>query len=299
MISWLAYHRSALLDALSRLLRTPFASLFTALAIGVALSLPAGLYLTLVNLDRLAGQVPAQSEISLFISDKASQTDREGLKQRIDAHPGLSRHRFVSREAALENLNAQGLADVTAGLGKNPLPDAWILTPKEAHPAKMEALRKQFAAWPGVESVQLDSAWAERLHAFLQIGERLVQLLAALFGLALIAIASNAIRAQVLVRRDEIEVSRLIGATDRYIRRPFLYFGVLQGASGGLMTLVAMFLMQASLDGPVSKLAVLYGSPYRLQGLSLMDGSFIVAWAILFSWLGAWVAVSRTLYQVD
>lgn len=299
MKSWLAHHRSALLDALRRLTRTPFASLFTALAIGVALSLPAALYLALGNLNRLAGQVPAQPEISLFVSDTASQSDRARLKQSIEAHRGLARHRFVSREAALQSLNAQGLSDVTAGLGKNPLPDAWVLTPKKADPSQMEALRKQFTAWPGVESVQLDSAWAERLQAFLQIGERLVQLLAALFGLALIAIASNAIRAQVLVRRDEIEVSRLIGATDRYVRRPFLYFGALQGASGGLMTLAAMFLMEASLDGPVSKLAMLYGSPYRLQGLNLIDGGFIMAWAILFSWLGAWVAVSRALHQTD
>lgn len=299
MKSWLAHHRTALLDALRRLLRTPFSGFFTALAIGVALTLPAGLYLALVNLDRLAGQIPAQPEISLFISDAATTADKEKLKQKIEGHPEISKTRFVSRESALENLKVQGLSDITAGLGNNPLPDAWILVPKDTGPADIESMRKEFAALPGVDTVQVDSAWAERLQAFLRIGERLALLLASLFGVALIAISSNAIRSQILARQDEIEVSRLIGATDRYIRRPFLYFGAMQGASGGLMAFAILILLQTFLAAPVSKLASLYGSPFQLHGLDLINGGLILGGAILFSWLGAWVAVSRTLHQVD
>ncbi len=299
MKSWLTHHRTALLDALRRLLRAPFSSFFTALAIGVALTLPAGLYLALVNLDHLAGQMPAQPEISLFISDSASAAEIEKLKQKLENHPGLSKRRFVSRESALETLKAQGLSDITAGLEKNPLPNAWILTPTDMAPAGMETLRKELTNLPGVDSVQLDSAWAERLQAFLRIGERIALLLAALFGVALVAISSNAIRAQILTRQDEIEVSRLIGATDRYIRRPFLYFGALQGASGGLMAFAILILMQSLLAAPVGKLASLYGSPFLLQGLSPVSGGLILGGAILFSWLGAWVAVSRSLRRVD
>lgn len=299
MKSWLTHHRTALLDAIRRLLRTPFSSFFTALAIGVALSLPAGLYLALVNLDHLAGQMPAQPEISLFISDSATAVENEKLKQKLENHPGLSKRRFVSRETALENLKTQGLSDITAGLGKNPLPNAWILTPRDVTPASMENLRKELAALSGVESVQVDSAWAERLQAFLRIGERIALLLAALFGVALVAISSNAIRAQILVRQDEIDVSRLIGATDRYIRRPFLYFGALQGATGGLMALAILLAMQALLAAPVSQLASLYGSPYQLMGLNIPSAGFILAGAILFSWLGAWLAVSRALRRIN
>ncbi len=299
MKNWLTHHRTALFDALRRLLRTPFSSFFTALAIGVALTLPAGLYLALVNLDHLAGQMPAQPEISLFVSDSATTAEIEKLKQKLESHPKLSKRRFVSRESALETLKSQGLSDITAGLDKNPLPDAWILTPNEASPSSMESLRKELAALTGVDNVQLDSAWAERLQAFLRIGERIALLLAALFGVALVAISSNAIRAQILTRQDEIEVSRLIGATDRYIRRPFLYFGALQGASGGLMAFAILILMQSLLSAPVGELASLYGSPFQLLGLTPLNGGLILGGAILFSWLGAWVAVSRSLRRVD
>lgn len=299
MKSWFTHHRTALLDAIKRLLRTPFSSLFTALAIGVALTLPAGLYLTLVNLDQLAGHMPARPEISLFISDSATPAQIEKLKHTLENHSGLSKRRFVSKDSALETLKAQGLSDITAGLEKNPLPNAWILTPREPSPASMEALRKELAALPGVDSVQLDSAWAERLQAFLRIGERITLLLAALFGVALATISSNAIRAQILARQDEIEVSRLIGATDRYIRRPFLYFGALQGATGGLMAFAILILMQSLLAAPVSKLANLYGSPFQLLGLTPVSGGLILFGAILFSWLGAWLAVSRSLRRVD
>jgi len=299
MKSWLTHQRSALLDALRRFQNMPFSTIFTALAIGVSLCLPASLFLALVNLDHLAGQVPAQPEASIFISDSATAAEREKMKRKIEGRPDMLKSRFVSRESALEILKEQGLSDVTAGLDKNPLPDAWILTPKETTPAKLEILRKELAALPGVENVQIDSAWAERLQAFLQIGQRIVLVLAALFGVALIAISSNAIRAQILTRQDEIEVSRLIGATDRYIRRPFLYYGALQGASGGLMAIVLLILLQSLLTAPISKLASLYGSPFQLAGLNLTTCLILVSGAILFSWLGAWVAVRRSLHKID
>jgi cell division transport system permease protein len=299
MKSWLAHHLASLTDALRRFLRTPFATVFTALAIGVAITLPVGMYLTLKNINFLAGDLPTQPEISLFISEGASQVERDALKQKLDTLPTLDKHRFVSREAALERLNAQGLTDVTAGLDKNPLPDAWVLTPKQASPQEMETIRKQLSALPGVESVQADSIWAERLQALLRVGRQIVMLLSALFGLALIAIASNAIRAQILARREEIEVSRLIGATDRYIRRPFLYYGALQGATGALATLAILTLLGTALDGPVSKLATLYGSPFQLSPLDILEGALVLVGATLFSWLGAWLAVSRTLRKFD
>jgi cell division transport system permease protein len=299
MRSWLSHHLASIADALRRLLRTPFATLFTALAIGVAITLPVGMYLTLDNLNRLAGGLHTQPEISLFVSENASQAQRDALKQKIDGHPAIGQHHFVSSEAALEHLNAQGLVDVTAGLEKNPLPDAWVLTPRQAEPGAMETLRKELSALPGVESVHADSVWAERLQALLGIGRQVVLLLGALFGLALVAIASNAIRAQILARREEIEVSRLIGATDRYIRRPFLYYGALQGATGALAALAILTLLGLALDGPVSQLATLYGSPFRLAPLGLVEAGLVLGGATLFSWLGAWFAVGRTLRQFD
>lgn len=299
MNNWLAHHLASLTDALKRLLRTPFSAGFTALAIGVAITLPVSMYLAVLNLNHLAGGLPTQPEISLFLAGKATLAERDAVRQKLDRHPAIDQRRFVSSEAALARLNAQGLADITAGLDRNPLPDAWVLTLKQSGPLEMENLRKELAALPGVESVHADSIWAERLQAMLGIGRQIVLLLATLFGLALVAIASNAIRAQILARRDEIEVSRLIGATDRYIRRPFLYYGALQGASGALAALGILSLLGFALDGPVSQLATLYGSPFRLVLLGPAEGAIVLGAATLFSWLGAWIAVTRTLRKFD
>jgi cell division transport system permease protein len=299
MNSWLSHHMDSLADASRRLARTPFATLFTALAIGVAITLPVGMYLSLKNINLLAGDLPTQPEISVFIAEKAGAKDREAIKQALATHAALDRHRFVSSEEALTRLNAQGLQDITAGLDKNPLPDAWILVPKKGSPQEMERLRKELASLPGVESVHADSVWAERLQALLSIGQHIVLLLTTLFGLALIAIASNAIRAQILTRREEIEVSRLIGATDRYIRRPFLYYGALQGASGALAALAMLAVLGMTLDGQVSHLATLYGSPFKLAPLDILEIVVVLGGATLFSWLGAWIAVSRTLRKFD
>lgn len=299
MNSWLSHHFASLADALRRFLRSPFAAFFTALAIGVAITLPVGLYLTLDNINKLAGDLPTQPEITLFVSEKSSQADREAIRQKLGNVSALSKYRFVSSEEALQHLNAQGLTDITAGLDKNPLPDAWVLTPKQLAATEIESLRKELAALPGVESVHADSAWAARLQALLDIGKHVVLLLSTLFGLALVAISSNAIRSQILARREEIEVSRLIGATDRYIRRPFLYYGALQGASGALAALVMLVLLSRALDGPVSELATLYGSPFKLSSLDMLEAGAVLAGSTLFSWLGAWIAVGRTLRQFD
>jgi cell division transport system permease protein len=298
-MNWIALHIAALRDALRRMTLSPLSTLFTALTVGVAITLPVGLYLTLKNLNHLSGDLPTQPEVSVFISGKSSQPQREAIKRVLEQRTDLAKLRFVDSEEALAHLNRQGLADLTAGLNRNPLPDAWIITPRQATPAQMETLRQDLATLPGVESVLADSTWAARMQAILRIGQYLVLLLSALFGLALTAIASNAIRAQILARRDEIEVSRLIGATDRFIRRPFLYYGALQGMAGALAALGILLLLGWMLADPVGRLASLYGSPYMLTPLSTVEGSLILCCAVLFSWFGAWIAVSRTLRQID
>jgi cell division transport system permease protein len=291
---------AALKAALARFWQSPFTSLFTLLAIGVAISLPAGLYLGLVNIARLAGNLPTQPEISLYVSNNASQDQTKKLGQSLKERRDIRNVRFISKEAALKGLaEAGGLTDITAGLEANPLPDAWILIPSDPDPISLEKLRAELEKLPGVGDVSLDSQWAARLQAALHIGRTLVGLLAGLFALALVAISGNVIRAQILARRDEIEVSRLIGATDRYIRRSFLYHGTLQGLLGGLMALAILLLLVLGLQNPVSSLATLYASPFKLGFLDPSEQGLIILLAALAGWLGAWVAVSRTLRQVD
>jgi cell division transport system permease protein len=299
MIGWLRHQKHALTAALRRLAAQPVSTLLTALAMGVALSLPAGLYLVLGNLSRLAGDLPAQPEISVYLATDASAAQRAAVAERLK-EPDVERARFVARDEALAALSAaQGLDDVAAGLPANPLPDAWVVRPRDTSRDALIRLHDELARLPGVGETQLDSEWAERLQSLLALGRTGVWLLAALFAVALAAISGNAIRAQVLARRDEILVSRLIGATDRYVRRPFLYLGALQGLLGGLAAAAVLAIAGAVLQAPVEHLASLYGSAWRLQAPSLTEMLAVLGFTTLFSWLGAWVSVSRTLRRVE
>ncbi len=299
MISWLRHQKHALASAVRRLGGQPVSTLLTALAMGVAISLPSGLYLVLGNLNQLAGNLPAQPEISVFLSDDASPQQRQAIAARLK-RTDIEQARLIAKDEALQALStSQDLADITAGLTKNPLPDAWVVQPRATTRDDLSSLSAELAQLPGVAETHVDSQWADRLQALLSIGRTSVWLLAGLFAVALIAISGNAIRAQVLSRRDEIHVSRLIGATDRYIRRPFLYLGALQGLLGGLSAGAVLALAGWMMGEPVEKLASLYGSTFRLLPPTLPEIALVLGLTTLFGWLGAWLSVTRTLHQVE
>lgn len=299
MMAWLRHQRRALGTALGRLRAQWLGTLLTALAMGVAISLPAGLYLALENLGRVAGDLPAQPEISVFLDAGATEPQKQALAARL-RQADIAKAHFVPKDRALEALaSTQGLTDIAAGLPANPLPDAWIVQPVSTTGDALARMSDELGKLPGVAETHLDSVWAERLNAALGAGRTLVWLLAALFGIALVAISGNAIRAQVLARRDEILVSRLIGATDRYIRRPFLYLGTLQGLLGGLAAVGVLAVAGAVLAGPVSRLASLYGSAFQLVPPAPLEVAAVLALTALFSWVGAWFSVTRALHQVE
>ncbi len=299
-MNWLQQQLRAALAALRQLGSQPVATLLTALAMGVAISLPSGLYLILNNLDRLAGNLPAQPEISIYLDTEIEAAERDAIAAQLRQHPALASSRYIPRDVALKALSeSQKLADLTDGLERNPLPDAWVVRPKDATAANLNALQTAFEKLNGVAKVQVDSAWAERLQAALAIGQVGVWLLAALFGIALIAISGNAIRALILSKRDEIEVSRLIGATSRYIRRPFLYLGALQGLLGGLAAGGVLAVAGWMLHTPIARLADLYGAQYQLRPPTLAEVGAVLAATTILGALGAWTTVARTLRQVE
>jgi cell division transport system permease protein len=299
MIGWLRHQQHALTSALRRLGTQPVATLLTALAMGVAISLPSGLYLALGNVSRLAGDLPAQPEISVFLDRDASSAEAQAIAARVK-RADIAHARHVPKDEALAALSAaQDLADITAGLSENPLPDAWIVRPRDTSREALTRLASELGKLPGVSETHLDSQWAERLQAALNIGRTGVWLLTGLFAIALLAISGNAIRAQVLGRRDEIQVSRLIGATNRYIRRPFLYLGALQGLLGGLTSGAILALAGWMLHAPVEHLASLYGSAFQLSPPTLVEIAWVLSLTTLFGWLGAWISVTRTLRHVE
>jgi cell division transport system permease protein len=299
MIGWLRHQKHALTAALQRLRTQALATLLTALAMGVAISLPGGLYLLLGNLSGLAGDLPAQPEISVYLDSEVSTAHKQAIAARLRQRD-IALARFVPRDEALATLSAaQDLADITAGLTQNPLPDAWVVRPHATSREELARVADDLGKLPGVAETHLDSQWADRLQAALAIGRTGVWLLAGLFAIALVAISGNAIRAQVLARRDEILVSRLIGATDRYIRRPFLYVGALQGLLGGLAAGGVLAVAGAILRTPVERLAGLYGSTFHLLPPTPIEIIAVLGLTSLFGWLGAWFSVARSLRQVE
>jgi len=270
------------------------------IVIGIALSLPVGFYLGIDNLQAFSRQLSSDPQVSIFMAMDAGQADVSAVERRLRAHPEVGRVDFVAREQALAKLKrSAGLADVLADLERNPLPDAFVVTARSNDPATLEALRDQAARWPKVEHVQLDAEWARRLDAALGVGRMLVTLLAALLALALVAVTFNTIRLQILTRRDEIEVSKLIGATNPFIRRPFLYLGALQGLGGGCAAWAIVTLAMIVLNVQLAELTTLYGTAFKLQPLTAADSAVLLLFSAALGWLGAWLSVSRHLWQIE
>jgi len=235
MKTWLGHHTEAFALALRRLAAAPLNSLLSLLAIGIALALPAGGQMLLANAQQLAGSTASTPQISLFMAPGADARATEEIASRLKKFSNILTTEFISREKTLARMkSSQGLKDVIEALPGNPFPDAFVVTAADDRPETLEKLAAEFRQWPKVEHVQLDSAWVRRLDALLKLGRTAVLLLGLLLGTGLIAITFTTIRMQVLTSRAEIEVSRLLGATDGYVQRPFLYYGALLGLGGGI-----------------------------------------------------------------
>jgi cell division transport system permease protein len=293
MMVWLRQHREACARAFGKLMQQRGASLLNALVIGVALSLPAGGYALLANLQGAAQRFTVEPQLSVFLRHEARRAD---LEPRLKADARIAHMRFVSRDEALRELRqAEGLAEVVAALERNPLPDAFVLRAREPSAAALEALAADLRTLPGIARVQVDSAWAQRLGALARIGKLALAFLAALLATGLIAVTFNTIRLQILTLREEIEVSQLLGASDAFVRRPFLYLGVLQGLAGGILGLAVLWGGIATLNRPVRELAQTYGSDFQLALLPLPEALVLLAAAALLGWLGALLSVSKYL----
>ena len=300
MMAGLQQHLHALRATLRRLLATPLSTLFNVLVIGIALALPAGAYVLLQNVQSLAERVTGTPQISLFLAMSASRDDVERIGRQLKEHAAVARSEFVPRSRALEQLKqSTGLEDVIGGLEQNPLPDAYIVYPKQQDAVALEALRNELQKWHRVDKAQLDSAWAHKLEALLRFGRMVVLLLASLLGLALVAVTFNTVRLQVLTRRDEIEVSRLIGATDAFIRRPFLYFGLVQGLLGGVTAWLIVTASLRLLNSGLAGLAELYASSFTLHALPAGDSLALLLFSAWLGWAGAWLSVAQHLWRHD
>lgn len=295
---WLGHHRNAAVLAWRRLVGAPLNSLLSLLAIGVALSLPAGGQMLLANAQRLGGTTATVPQISIFMTTGAERPAATEIGSRLAKYPGVRQAQFLSREDTLARmLSNPGLRDVIEALPVNPFPNAFVVSVSDGRPAAMEQLAAEFRNWPKVEHVQLDSAWVRRLNALLELGRTAVLLVGLLLGAGLIAISFSIIRMQALAHRAEIEVSRLLGATDGFIRRPFLYYGALLGLGGGIVAWLLVTAAAVWLRSPLAELARLYDLSLVLQGLTARDSALLLGLAAGLGWLGALFSLRQHLRQ--
>ena len=300
MNSWLSQHWQALSQTLKQLVNTPLSSLLSIVVIGIAFSLPLGIYTLLGNLQTISEDVVKTPQLSLFLKLSATQADIENINSQLEEFPSIASFQFISKEIALQQLQQEsGLADIASNLISNPLPDAFIINTQQISPDDLENIRTAIKKWPEIAHVQVDTDWARRLDALLRLGQLAVLMLAVLLSFALIIVVFNTIRLQILTKRDEIEVSKLIGATDSYIQRPFLYFGAIQGIAGAAAAWFFIALSIQTINESLIELTQLYATDFHLSHLSLQDSLSLLVFSALLGWLGARLSVAQHLSHIE
>jgi len=295
-------HAQVLISSLGRLWKTPASSLTTAAVIGIALALPAGLLTLLENLQTLSGSWDGTASISVFLKEQVDDGAALDLGRRIAAWPEVASVRTLGRaEALAEFRTLSGFGDALDALEENPLPAVLIVRPSEAHGGARtaQALVERLAGLPETDIVQLDLQWVKRLHALMEIGRRGILVVGGLLGLAVLLIVGNTIRLDIQNRREEIEVCKLIGGTDAFIRRPFLYTGLWYGLIGAVLAWLLVRGAFLLLDGPVTRLTGLYRSDFLLNPPGAGEGLLLLAAGALLGWAGAWLAVGRHLSDIE
>lgn len=298
--AWRRHHRAMALDSLVRLLANPFASLMTWAVIAIALALPLGLFVFLNNAQLVSNNWDGNAQISLYLHETLSDQQGRNLASQLEADPAIAETKYLSKQQTLAEFKEfSGFGEALNYLDSNPLPAVIIVRPSSLHLSSQEELIAQLQSLPEVEEAQLDLAWVKRLYYIMELGQRTILALGAVLSLAVLLVIGNTLRLAIENRRQEIIVVKLIGATDAFVRRPFLYTGIWYGLGGGIL---AWLLLNSSLywlDGPVKSLASAYASDFSLIGLSLGNSLLLLLSSILLGWLGAWLAVGRHLSKVE
>jgi len=301
--NYFVHHLRACLASLGSLLRTPFASLMTAMVIGVALALPSGFHVLLSSVQSLAsGWEGEMAQISLFLKPEIKEDAARNLAWRLRSMNDVAGVRYISPQQALEEFQRNsGLSDALAYLDENPLPAVLVVKPGKnfAEPDKVRGLVQRLQALPEVESTQLDWAWLERLHALVALADRGMALAGAVLALAVLFIVGNTIRLAIENRREEIIITKLVGATDAFIRRPFIYGGIWFGLAGGFIALLIVDGVLWGMRGPVAHLAALYQSGFRLEMIGWAASLIVLLSGVALGWLGAWLALGKHLRRIE
>jgi cell division transport system permease protein len=302
MIAWLTRHLQTLVGSLGRLSQQPVANLLTILVIGIALALPACLQVMVANARSVTGDIGNAVDISVYLKRDVSEQQAREVADKIRQRRDVAKVDLITSTTALKEFREfSGFGAALDALADNPLPHTLVVRPgaDDLTPAHLESMGADLKALPEVEIVQLDTAWVQRLEAILEAARRGIFVAAVLLGTGVMVIVGNTIRLDIQNRRDEIEVTKLVGGSDAFVRRPFLYSGVWYGLGGSLVALVIVAVTVLVLSGPVQRITGLYGSDFRLTGLGLQTTLLLVGAGVALGWLGSFIAASRHLRAIE
>jgi cell division transport system permease protein len=300
--SWLQHHRMSSLDSLQRLMLSPFSSVLTWLVIGIALALPVGLSLALENARTVSGNWDSPAQVSLFLRTEMSLEAAQRVEQSLRAREDIEATRLVTREEALQEFQQlSGFGNVLRNLDDNPLPNLILVTPrqKQLDGEQALALQTELEQQPGVQRAVLDMEWVQRLNALMHLSQRMVMVLGVILAFGVLLVIGNTIRLAIENRREEIVVVKLVGGSDAFVRRPFLYTGLWYGLGGAVLSWLIISAALWGLRGPLSALALLYQSDFQLQGLGAEGGLQLLLLGSFLGLVGAWSAVARHLTAIQ
>ena len=298
--AYLLHHLKSLLFSLDKIYQAPTTTIMTVAVIGITLSLPGGFYLFLKNIDAISGDFRSSSQIGLYLDLDISEKQARALEKQIANMENVTSTRFISRESSLEEFRQNsGFGKSIDTLSSNPLPHTIIVEPVEGDTFTVRNLLNSLQALPEVEIAKLDTEWLERLYTIIEIAKRSVIIITILFAFAVLLIIGNTIRLDIQNRYQEIIVTKLIGATDAFIRRPFLYGGVWYGLLGGIISWLIVEIGYLAIAGPLERLNLLYQSDMNLMTFSFHDFIILITSSTLLGLAGSWIAVARHLNQIE
>ena len=295
-------HIQVCLSSLGRICRSPISSLMTVAVIAISLALPAGMHVLIKNIEFVTSGWDGAAQISLFIKKGVAEDKVQNLTKQVEFMEQIEKAEYISPSSALEEFKRlSGFGQALDALDENPLPAVIVISPgiEASSPEQLNQLVKLLQENPIVDHAQLDMQWVKRLYSIMEIINRGVMIIGALLALAVILITGNTIRLDIQNRHDEILITKLIGATNAFIRRPFLYTGILYGLFGGIIASILISLSIGLLSNSVSKLSSLYSSGFELSGLGFNGGLALIVISTILGFAGSWVAVGKHLGKIE
>lgn len=297
---YLSLHYKNLVDALTRITEQPLGNLMTIVVIGIALALPAGLRVMVSNISTMSDSWDAAADFTIYLEMTVDETRANELARNIEQRTDVRRAILIDRAQALvEFQNYSGFGEALETLQVNPLPHALIISPTGGSTSDVSELAMALEGMEETALVQLDTAWVKRLRSILELALRVVDIVTVLLGFGVIIVIGNTIRLEINNRQDEIEVIKLVGGSNGYVRRPFLYSGFWYGFGGGIVAILTIWGVLGLVNSPAKALAELYDSSYRLIGLNFMETLMLLGTGGLLGWAGAAIATARHLRDAD